>query len=210
MLAQSIITKAQAVLQDTGVRWPLAELLGWVNDGQREIASLRPDAYSASVSFQLAEGAKQALPVGASRLEDATRNLGADGLTPGASIRVANKRMVDAVEPSWQTRRTASVIQHVMADPREPRVFWVYPPAAGTSYIELLVARTPADVAAASDALLLADEFGNALVDYVLCRAFSKDADFAGNADRAVLHRRAFDNSLGLKAQADASSAPTA
>ena len=43
---QSIITQAQAILQDTGVRWPVSELVQYLNDGQREAASLRPDQKS--------------------------------------------------------------------------------------------------------------------------------------------------------------------
>ena len=43
---QSVIDRVQKTLQDTtGVRWPVVdELVLWVNDAQREIALLKPDA----------------------------------------------------------------------------------------------------------------------------------------------------------------------
>ena len=43
----NIIDRARVILQDGGtVRWPDSELLLWVNDAQREIAFLKPDASS--------------------------------------------------------------------------------------------------------------------------------------------------------------------
>src|SRR3546814_10752016 len=43
--AKSLITIAQTLLQDaTSVRWPRAELLGYLNDGQRETVLLKPEA----------------------------------------------------------------------------------------------------------------------------------------------------------------------
>jgi len=42
------------------------------------------------------------------------------------------------------------------------------------------------------------DIYANALVDYMLYRAYSKDAEYAGNAQRAVAHYTAFSNSLGV------------
>lgn len=69
ILASSIITKAATLLQDpTNVRWPADELLGWLNDGQREIVLQKPDAYSINEAVKLAAGTKQALPAAGIRL----------------------------------------------------------------------------------------------------------------------------------------------
>ena len=43
----TVIGKAQTILQDaTGVRWPRAELIGWLNDAYRDVILARPDANS--------------------------------------------------------------------------------------------------------------------------------------------------------------------
>ena len=43
--AQSIIRRAVETLQDTtSVRWPVNELVRYLNDGQREIVLYRPDS----------------------------------------------------------------------------------------------------------------------------------------------------------------------
>jgi hypothetical protein len=52
------------------------------------------------------------------------------------------------------------------------------------------------------------DIFANALLDYVLYRASTKDAEQAANAQRAVAHYQAFQNALGVSAQVNAASQP--
>lgn len=46
IIARTVIEKVQTILQDkTGVRWPAEdELLGWLNDGQREVVIFKPNA----------------------------------------------------------------------------------------------------------------------------------------------------------------------
>ena len=51
------------------------------------------------------------------------------------------------------------------------------------------------------------DIYANALLDFILYRAYNKDAEFAGNATRAQIHMMAFASSLGVKSKIDASSA---
>jgi hypothetical protein len=51
------------------------------------------------------------------------------------------------------------------------------------------------------------DIYANALLDFILYRAYNKDAEFAGNATRAQVHMMGFASSLGVKSKIDASSA---
>ena len=53
----------------------------------------------------------------------------------------------------------------------------------------------------------LDDIYANALLDFILYRAYSKDAEFAANAVRSNAHLTAFGSSLGVKTKIDASSA---
>ncbi|MCK7581011.1 MAG: hypothetical protein MZV65_38935 [Chromatiales bacterium] len=54
----------------------------------------------------------------------------------------------------------------------------------------------------------LDDIYANAILDYVLYRAYSKDAEYAANAQRAALHYQAFTNALGVKTQVDTNNDP--
>ncbi|MBX9850020.1 MAG: hypothetical protein K2X64_12050, partial [Rhodocyclaceae bacterium] len=66
MLVSVVIGRASTILQDaTGVRWPEAELVGWLNDGQREVVQVRHDASVSNGAITLtANSTKQTLPAG--------------------------------------------------------------------------------------------------------------------------------------------------
>ena len=62
ILVNDIISRVQSVLQDTtGVRWPQTELVLWINDAQREVALLKPDAMSNTAIATLDTGTKQSI-----------------------------------------------------------------------------------------------------------------------------------------------------
>ena len=60
-----------------------------------------------------------------------------------------------------------------------------------------------------SDVILIDDTYISAILDWILYRAFSKDAEFAANAARAGAHYQTFMSSIGTKTQSDVASAPT-
>lgn len=199
--AQSIIDKAQVILQDeSAIRWTEAELLGWLNDGQREIAQARPDASTVDTTMATVAGARQALPSGGTALVDVLRTVG------GNAVRKVDRELMDAHRPGWHSE-TAGAAKHFMYDPRTPRLFWLYPPSAGGATLEIKYQAMPTDAVLAG-AIAIDDAFSNALLDYVLFRAYCKDADDTANASRAAAARASFENTLGLKAAADAAAKP--
>ena len=54
----------------------------------------------------------------------------------------------------------------------------------------------------------LPDEWANPLLNYVLYRAYSKDAEFAGNAQLAASHLALFNNAAGIQLEASSTVAP--
>jgi len=226
MKAESIVTRAGIILHDTTqVRWLESELLGWLNDAQREIVLIRPDASVKNEELQLQAGTKQSLPDGGIRVMDVVRN------TDGDAIRVIDRNVLDAQQPNWHTVGAKSSVEHFMFDLRDPKHFYVYPPQSADTTttvvnaetgldedvttvnagrIELIYSSAPDDVVYKTDATALTSEtitlddiYGNGILDYILYRAYSKDADFAGNAERALKHYETFVTTLGLKFQAD-------
>jgi hypothetical protein len=96
-------------------------------------------------------------------------------------------------------------------------VFEVYPPALNTAQLQLVYAVTPApvtepaantDASAVTGTVSLNDIFFNPLVDYVLYRAYLKDAEHPANAQRADRHYAAYRQALGLELQATAAVTP--
>jgi hypothetical protein len=87
-----------------------------------------------------------------------------------------------------------------MFDDRDPKHFYVYPPqpAANPGYVEIIYSSAPS-AASADGNISIDDVYANALLDYILYRAYSKDADYAANNQRALGHFQAFQLSLQKK-----------
>lgn len=209
----ALVARASTLIQDaTNVRWPIPELVGWLNDGQREVALNKPEASVKNVSVALIAGStKQTLPADAVLLIDVVRNTGSGGSSPGTAVRLTDREVLDAQRPSWHSdANTVGYIQHYTYDTRDPKNFYVYPKAPGGGWqIEVVYSSSPQD-AVTGGVISIDDTYANALLDYILYRAYSKDAEYAGNANLAVAHYTAFANSLGIKTQNDMSRNPNA
>lgn len=208
---QSVIDRVQAVLQDTtGVRWPVTnELVLWVNDAQREIALLKPDASAVNDTITLATGTKQSIPTGGNRLLRVVRNMSAaSGGTGKRSVRLVSREILDAQTPDWHDPSVTgdaahtNIVKHYVYDEQNPRNFYVYPGVSGDAYLEVVYSANPATVTA-SDNLSVPDIFANAVMNYVLYMAYMKDAEYSGNQQRAGSHYQLFTASVTGKAQID-------
>mgnify|MGYP007032655957 CR=1 FL=1 len=213
---QSVIDRVQAVLQDTtGVRWPVVgELVLWVNDAQREIALLKPDASAKNETVTLTAGTKQEIPSGGNRLLRAVRNMSAASNGTGKrSVRLVSREVLDAQTPDWHDPSVTgdaahtSVVKHYIYDEANPRNYYVYPGVSGDSYLEIIYSANPATVTQ-SDNLDIPDIFANAVMNYVLYMAYMKDAEYAGNSQRAANHYQLFTTSVTGKGQVDAMTTP--
>lgn len=212
--AQSIIRRAVETLQDTtSIRWPINELVRYLNDGQREIVIHRPDSMVTNASHSLAAGSKQTIPSNGAKLIEVIRNSGGSK----RAVRLCNREILDAQSPGWHNLAGVTELLHYMFDPRDPKTFYVYPPAGAGASVDLVYAAYPTDIVEPADGALytavsgnisLPDIYGNALGDYVLYRAYTKDSEYAGNAQRAVNHYTAFANSLGIELKATLAVAP--
>ncbi len=213
---QSVIDRVQTVLQDTtGVRWPVVgELVLWVNDAQREVALLKPDASAVNSTVTLATGTKQDIPSDGNRLLKVVRNMSAaSGGTGKRAVRLVSREVLDAQTPDWHDPTVsgdashANVVKHYLYDESNPRNFYVYPGVAGSAYLEIIYSANPS-VVAQSDNLSIPDIFANAVLNYVLYMAYMKDAEFAGNAQRASNHYQLFVATVTGKAQVDLATTP--
>lgn len=183
----SVITRASTLLNDPeNIHWTQAELIDWLNDGQREIALYRPSACVRNTDVQLVTGTKQKLPADGNSLVDIPRN------TDGAVIRPVDRRDLDAFQPDWHSPSKAkNKVEHYCYTPADPKTFYVYPASPGGNSVELIYNANPAQVGI-GNAIAVDDIFVSALVDYILFRAFAKDTDYAPNTTNATAHYNAF------------------
>jgi hypothetical protein len=207
--AQSIIKRVVGTLQDpTHERWKVDELVRFLNDGQLEIVAARPDTTATTAVISLGVGARQSIPTTAVKLLAVQHN--ASGRRRAVSL--VDKQLLDAQVPGWQSMTASTEVVHYTHDLREPRTFYVYPPAANGAAVEASYTAMPTAVAEptqgeaasitnVSGDIGVPDIFANALTDYVLYRAYMKDAE-TNNPQLAQVHYQQFTALLGAEINA--------
>jgi hypothetical protein len=216
-----IIRRVEFVLQDTNIRWPRLELQNWINESYMAITLLRPDANAKTGTFTCAEGTRQVLTdqfASALRLLDITRNLAATSTKK--VVRIVSRSVLDDQKPTWHSETNSVNIQHYTHDTRQPKEFFVYPPATTAAQLEVVYADSPgthslseADLdpdGSNTEVILLDDIYMSPMIDWVLYRAYSKDAEYGANEARAAASYQAFNSAMGAKTQVDAAVAPVA
>jgi len=202
----SILNRANTLLNDkTWTRWPKQELLDFYNDAAKAIVLMRPDAHTKNVEFSCSAGTKQSLPSDALRLIEVLRN------ASGKVIRYVPRKALDDSYPDWHRTNTATEVTAYAYDDRDPKNFYLYPGPAANVSIDIVYSVAPqsktltevesTESPAVAD---LDDIYINPLIDFILYRAFSKDAEYAANSNRASGHYQAYLQQLGEKNQVDA------
>lgn len=215
--AASILHRVVDVLQDlTSVRWKVDELVRWLNDGQRAIQLVRPDATSVTVTATLLPGTRQdmkllGLAKAPAKLIEVTRNMAATSRKrPITKVSLA---LLEAHQPDWYTMAPAVDVLHFTFDPRDADVFTVYPPApaapAPFAQVEVTYSAYPTDVteppsgiwSSVTGNIDVNDSFQLPLIDYILFRATSKDSEAASNTARAAGFYQSFQSALSADLQ---------
>ena len=204
MTLQDVIDRARILLQDenlTATRWTDDELIFWLNDAFREIVQLKPDANIVTSVVQLVEGIEQSIPASSIFLKGISRNMGTDGLTPGRAVHRVRREIFDVSFPGWPDSTAAAEVKYFIYDDMNPRKFMVYPPqpGAGQGYVEIKTVDNIATIDDPGTALPVDDSYLNAILDYVLHRAYLKDAEIDSNAQLASAYYQSFQQKLGLK-----------
>jgi len=208
--AQTILNKAAIQLTDlTNVRWTRAELLSWLNDGMRQIVLLQPSASSTTTAVKLVAGTRQTIPAGGWLLLQIYRNLGTTGSIPGRAIRIVSRELLDGFNPNWHSEMQKPEVRNYIYDVQDQLAFFVYPPNNGTQYIELNYSAQPTDLTTESQVIPLFDIFQSALVDYILFRACSKDAEYAPGLQLAQGYLATFTSAIQGKSQIESINDPT-
>ena len=206
ILGRAVVVKAQRVLNDLNAgNWPLDEVVDWLNEGQRRITLLRPDASSELKEMDLVAGTLQSVPAGTVRILDVTRNVG------GRAITYIKRADLDAFDAGWHTGAANVIVKHWASDERLPERFWCYPPQpASPGQIEILRSVLPANVTldgvngeSVDSVIGISDIYEGPLIDFTVYRSFTKDATYTvrgGKADMAWNH---FLQSLGIQLTTD-------
>jgi hypothetical protein len=204
-IAQGAWTKVNEQTDGTAVRWTSAEMLRWINDGQREIVNQSPRAYTKAVKATAVAGTRQDFTglsiVDGVELVDITRNFRADGTTPGRAMTKRDRVEFDEQIPLWHSTAAALDAVHWMSDDRDPLAFFIYPPLQSGAKLEIVYAAEPAPLTALTDIITIPDTYANALQFFALFSMYSKDATYAKSPQLASAYWQLFLQSLGVRGQ---------
>lgn len=231
-LVKEVLWRAAVLLQDTTPQYganPEGELVDWLNDGQMAITKFLPAACSRIDAIKLKAGTLQsiesilaadckpgdgstpAVAIRGAMVLDILCNMGADGLTPGKSIRLTERNVLDSQSPQWHTVSGAAVSSW-MFDPRMPRHFLVTPALATTGWVRVAYTAQPIKIPAGGAAgaeiyakdgasavvISISDEHVDDLANYIVARSNMRKTEWA-DANKATVFSAMFLNSLNAK-----------
>lgn len=214
--AAEIMTRASRILNDAAAtRWTPQEMLLWINDGQRAVVVNKPSANTATTAISLSAGVEQAIPATAHQLVRILRN------TSGGAIRMVDRDIMDQHVPGWADTSVwpaQAEVEHAIFDLANPTTFDVFPANDGNGSVDAVLSVLPGDIAepgtnpdqiaSYTTDITLGDDWREALVDYVLYRAFSKDAEYPAAAQRAMAYYQGFAAAVGLHTAREARDNP--
>lgn len=194
----ALFAEVQTELQDTGIRWLSAELLAYYNESLVVTVTERPDANAVTSTFTPVAGAVQTLPATALGFID----IAANATGNRRNITKVDKYLLDSFEPAWQSGTQKAEILHFTYDKLTPRKFYLYPPATTAARIELITGDYPTLASSVTGNLPLQDWAAPAIKCYMKFKAWSKDAETAGNAALAKAQLDLFQAYIGVQLDA--------
>lgn len=211
--AQNVTEEVRRVIHDEIVtyRWSDDELIDYINAATRQIVSILPDANTIeTIETMTASQARQVLPAGGIKFIKVARNYNDGGSQAEGPIRYVEKDALDTFDPDWEydttikSAGTANFFEHYCHDPREPDVYYMYPPSpTGTKRAAIVYSATPTEITVLGDTVPLGDEYRNAIVQYTVYRALTKESrETLPDAFRQELWQN-FIGALGLQSQAE-------
>ena len=174
--AQEIFDSAKQLLQDVQFeRWDEALQMRWLNEAQKVIVLHKPEANPVTSIETLVAGVEQSLPVTGLQFLRANRNYA--GAVRGRAVRMVDVDDLDAINPDWPAATEVAVVQSVMFNPKNPKVYMVAPPNNAAGQLQIIYSAVPVAITADTDNITVDDSYGPAIVDYVCYRALLAETE---------------------------------
>jgi hypothetical protein len=190
MTPQNIIDEARYVINDTdsvggGYRQSDAELLGYVNGALKECAAIQPALFSSVGDVTCVVGqCEQGIT-----FSDAVALLEVLCIHGGAALTPFDLNTMNAYNPGWRSD-TAATARQWSRFPNDPLKFYVYPKAPATAQIvDVRYVRVPVEYSIGDTISEVPDVLRPALVEYVVYRSESKNAESVANGRAAAFYQ---------------------
>jgi len=213
-----IINKAMKVTGDPAPSQnSKVQMLEWINEGEKALVKRKPDAYVKTADQLLVEGTKQTLASDGILFQDPICNLGIDGSTFGDVVHSVGRKEMNRSTPGWHSATASAVIDAVIFDERNPKVFYVTPPqpSSNQGYLRYEYSALPPEITVTAEnydvAFNVGDEYEADLLNYLLFRIYSNDTgQIADAVQRAQLYWSLFTGDIINKEAVEDKDGPNA
>lgn len=208
VVASTIIDAAARELFDVdNIKWSRSELLGFITEAQKQVAIFAPEAHATVADVALVAGAKQVIPATGWQLVDVYNNVTSGGDARRA-VRTVSRKLLNTFNPDWMSDTASDEVQNVVFDEQDKRHYWVYPPNTGAGMLSLAYVAVPDELTSEATALQVSDAYYTAVLEFVLFRACSKNAEFSPGPQEASRHFQLFAAAMATKSATDAANSP--
>lgn len=191
MILGDVLTEVRRMVQDvrTPQRYTDDELLGYANQTLKTMALLRPDLFATIADIPCVDGDwRQELPA------DGIRVIEIYQIKDGSGVTEVNRETLDQTYPQWRSDTPAPTINW-MRNVRNPRGFFIYPPAPGSQILVGEYAQTPISYDQTTPVDHLPDAYFPTVVHGTVYLVESVDNEHVDNG-RAALFQKSFTDML--------------
>jgi hypothetical protein len=115
---------------------------------------------------------------------------------------------LDAFNPDWHTATASATTKNYIYDLQDQTAYYVFPPSTGTNYLEINYSVQPTDLTTEAQTIPIFDVYQGPLLDYILFRACTKDAEYAPGIALGQMYLTTFTAATGVKAQSETIGSP--
>lgn len=200
-------TVSRELTDESRTVWSLADMVGYYNSAIAAIANYRPDIFAETIPLSCAAGTRQDIPAGAVKFIEVERNTG------GRKIRYIERGQLDDQDPDWMASIGSSAAEAYCYQVTNPRAFWLYPGVTAGTSVDLVLSVLPEQATEASvtagEATPIDATWHTPLMDWIIYRAYMRDADDVVNSNRGQMHLQSFAQYLGVTIETDQAIAST-
>lgn len=194
------------------IRWPRQLLIKYIDDGCKQIALYRPDAFTTVTQITLVPGVRQQLPSGVYSLASVLDNNDPDnplavmrddiGLVRAFSKKACNYTLDCDGNPTYK-------ISAYSYDPRVPGFFFVSPPVPIGVHPAPSIGISGVSDPPTIDAtwwlkdIPISDKYYNAIIAFGMSKAYEVDTESETSFRGLNYHRNEFYRMMGIKYQMD-------
>lgn len=187
-------------------RWPRKVMMEYLNQGLKEIAAYRPDAFSREIVSTLQPGSRQTVDA-AGTIQSVYSGGKELNKTDMGILRAFSAYSVCPPVPRLVHGKLEFALRSMSVDENSPGVFFVSPPVpAGVSVeVSVQIVGEPPEYALSdwNKPIGMQAKYVNNLIDYIMARAYKRDAESQVSESKSQRLFSLFYQSMGQKYKID-------